>query len=230
MGLERWREMQVTVPLLPSHTLLRFAWPNYPSVIWHNDLSPSLHREWGCMRKSECDTMREREGESVMREGEGERCKWNLKSVSAPRFLPFIYCITPFMPHEAPGERICSLVFDIHRHDISNITVISMPRCCSWFLWAGMKALLFSFFVFCSSRLSTSSVSPPAPAPLQQRTRIINHNQRWRLLKTGLSLHSQSPDSIAVWGSPNLLARLSDVILYKASNCLIHAWSHLSVE
>lgn len=84
MGLERWSEMQVTVPLLPSsHTSLSFAWPNYPSVIWHNDLSPSLLREWGCMMRSECDTQREWEREPArevkMKSGV---CLWRLDSPS----------------------------------------------------------------------------------------------------------------------------------------------------
>lgn len=84
MGLERWSEMQVTVPLLSSsHTSLSFAWPNYPSVIWHNDLSPSLLREWGCMMRSECDTQREWEREPArevkMKSGV---CLWRLDSPS----------------------------------------------------------------------------------------------------------------------------------------------------
>lgn len=101
MGLERWSEMQVTVPLLSSlHTSLSFAWPNYPSVIWHNDLSPSLLREWGCMMRSECDTQREWEREPAR----GENEIWSLSV--APRFpiLPFISCIIPqCMKHRGGG-------------------------------------------------------------------------------------------------------------------------------
>lgn len=237
MGLERWREMQVTVPLLPLHTLLRFAWPNYPSVMWHNDLSPSLHREWGCMRKSECDTMKERECDERAR----ERCKWNLKSVCAPRFLPFIYCITPFMPHEALG-RAYLLSRPLFLTFIDTVLVISPWYHChaavpasSELVWKLSSPLLSSVFVFFSSHFSTSSVSPPASAPLQQRTRIINHNQRWRLLKTGLLVASRSKSrqhcsvrisqslSTAVWCDTvqgvKLLSSTHELI-YPLSNCI----------
>lgn len=62
--------MEVTVPPLPSRRFLCFPCPNYPSMVCHNDLSPSLER--GRVYGGEGEWRGEREDERVM------RCKWSL--------------------------------------------------------------------------------------------------------------------------------------------------------
>lgn len=179
MGLERWREMQVTVPLLSSsHTSLSFAWPNYPSVIWHNDLSPSLLKEWGCMMRSECDTPRE--WETASKRGENEI--WSLSvRLDSPSCLSY-----PVSFHSAwstrggvgGGGHVRSYGPCFRPGGVSQMSGAAVPAA-SDLLWKlssphSLSVVTLTSFCFCIIPwFDVSTFSPPASAPPQKHLWLV---------------------------------------------------------